>query len=121
MAKDDLVYVGHMLDTARKALALATGKSREDFDRDETLSIALTHLLQVIGEAARKVGPDFVQLHREFPWRAIIGMRHRVVHDYLYVDQDVVWDVKRGISNRCSRNWRDWLWSNDSLRFPALH
>jgi uncharacterized protein with HEPN domain len=55
MQKDDLVFVGHMLDTARKALDLVRGKSREDFDRDEVLDLALTHLLQVIGEAARRV------------------------------------------------------------------
>jgi uncharacterized protein with HEPN domain len=27
------------------------------------------------------------------PWAAIVGMRHRVVHDYLHVDLDLVWDV----------------------------
>ena len=55
--------------------------------------LALTHLLQVIGEAARRVGRDFTERHPEIPWRAIIGMRNRVVHDYLFIDQDVVWDV----------------------------
>jgi uncharacterized protein with HEPN domain len=93
MEKDDLVYVGHMLDMARKAIELANGKSREEFDSDESLSLALTHLLQVIGEAARRVSRDFTETHPNIPWRAIIGMRHRVVHDYLFVDQDVVWDV----------------------------
>jgi len=42
MEKDDLVYVGHMLDMARKAIELANGKSREEFDSDESLSLALT-------------------------------------------------------------------------------
>ena len=93
MEKDDLVYVGHMLDMARKAIELANGKSREEFDSDESLSLAPTHLLQVIGEAARRVSRHFTETHPDIPWRAIIGMRHRVVHDYLFVDQDVVWDV----------------------------
>ena len=96
MQKDDLVFVGHMLDTARKALDLVRGKSREDFDRDEVLDLALTHLLQVIGEAARRVSTGFVEQHPEIAWRAIVGMRHRVVHDYLHVDEDVVWDVVTG-------------------------
>ena|ERR1017187_9001980 len=96
MQKDDLVYVGHMLDTSRKALQLASGKSREEFDRDEALSLALTHLLQVVGEAARRISKSFTEEHPEIPWRAIVGMRHKVVHDYLYVDEDVVWDVITG-------------------------
>jgi len=93
MAKDDLVYIGHMLDMAEKALQLALGKSRADFDSDEALAFGLTYLVQVIGEAARRVGPDLTAAHPEVPWRAIVGMRHRVVHEYLHVDRDIVWDV----------------------------
>ena len=93
MAKDDSVYVGHMVDMARKALELAGGRSREEFETNELLALAMTHLLQVIGEAAGRVGNDFASRHPEIPWRAIIGMRHRLVHDYLSVDRDVVWAV----------------------------
>ena len=93
MQKDDLVYTGHMLDMARKALRLVQGKSRRDYEQDETLSLALTHLLQVVGEAARKVSPQFRERHRDIPWVAIVGLRHRVVHNYLHVDLDLVWDV----------------------------
>ncbi len=31
--------------------------------------------------------------HPEIPWAAIVGLRHRVVHDYMHVDLDIVWDV----------------------------
>ena len=93
MQKDDLVYAGHMLDMARRALRLARGKSRVEYEQDEALSLALTHLLQVIGEAARKVSPAFREGHGNIPWPAIVGLRHRVVHDYLHVDLDLVWDV----------------------------
>ena len=85
-----------MLDMTRKALRLAAGKTRSDFDRDEALSLALTHLVQVIGEAARKVSTRFREEHPDVPWTAIVGLRHRVVHDYLNVDEDVVWDVVTG-------------------------
>jgi uncharacterized protein with HEPN domain len=91
--KDDLVYAGHMLDTARRALRLVTGETRESFERNETLTLAVTHLLQNIGEAARRVSPESASAHPEVPWRAIVGMCHRVVHDYLFVDLDIVWDV----------------------------
>lgn len=91
--KDDLVYAGHMLDTARKAVRLVSAETRESFESNETLTLALTHLLQTIGEAARRVSPEFASAHPEVPWRAIIGMRHRVVHEYLYVDLDIVWDA----------------------------
>jgi uncharacterized protein with HEPN domain len=91
--KDDQVYVGHMLDTAEKALGLVRGKSRGDYDEDEALRIALAHLIQIVGEAARRVSKSFCDAHPEIPWKAIIGMRHKVVHDYFDVDEDIVWDT----------------------------
>jgi uncharacterized protein with HEPN domain len=93
MQKDDLVYLGHMLDVARSVAGKVTGKSRAEFDADENLRLALAHLIQTFGEAARRVSPGFRQAHLEIPWSKIIGMRHKVVHDYLHVDFDIVWDV----------------------------
>ncbi len=91
--KDDLVYVEHMLDIARQIEAKMTGIDRAAFDSDENLRLAITHLVQTIGEAARLVGDDFQDQHTEVPWRQIMGMRHRIVHDYLNVDFDIVWEV----------------------------
>ncbi|MFH1261873.1 MAG: HepT-like ribonuclease domain-containing protein [Pseudomonadota bacterium] len=93
MPKDDLVYVGHMLDMATKAIDLVSGKTRKDFDRDEPLRLALTYLVQVVGEAARRVSSKTVKEHPEIPWKAIVGMRHKVVHNYMGVDEDVLWDT----------------------------
>ncbi len=93
MQKDDLVYVGHMLDTARKAMDLVKGKDRTDYNSEAAIRYALAHLLQVIGEAARRVSQDFCKNHPAIPWKAIVGMRHKVVHDYMSVDEDVVWDT----------------------------
>lgn len=52
MQKDDLVYVGHMLDTARSIRGKVAGKSRSEFDADENLRLALVHLIQTFGESA---------------------------------------------------------------------
>jgi uncharacterized protein with HEPN domain len=89
----DLVYVGHMLDMARKAVGKVRGLPRDAYDSDENLRLALIHLVQVIGEAARRVSRGFTESHPEIPWENIVGMRHKVVHDYLGVDEDIVWQV----------------------------
>lgn len=93
MSPRDVVYVGHMLDTARKAVSKTQGLSRRAYDDDENLRLALTHLIQVIGEAARQISREFSDGHPEIPWADIVGMRHKVVHDYLGVDEDIVWQV----------------------------
>ncbi len=93
MKKDDAVYLGHIIDLADKISQRVKGKSRDNFDSNEDLRIVLTHLVQTIGEAARRVSPAFQKDHPEVPWSDIIGMRHRIVHDYMDVDEDIVWDV----------------------------
>jgi uncharacterized protein with HEPN domain len=93
MSPRDLVYVGHMLDQARKAVSKTQDISRETYDADENLRLAVIHLIQTIGEAARQVSREFCNNHPDVRWADIIGMRHKVVHDYLGVDDDIVWQV----------------------------
>lgn len=80
-----------MLDLSRKVAARVASANRERFDSDENLRLALAHLLQTIGEAARRISRPFQEAHPEIPWSGIVGMRHKVVHDYMDVDEDVVW------------------------------
>jgi len=96
MPKDDSLYLGHMLDIAREALEMAGGKTRVDYDSDKALRVSLTHFVQVIGEAARQVGPETRAGLPDIPWADIVGMRHKIVHDYADVDYEVVWEVVTG-------------------------
>ena len=93
MPKDNLVYVGHMLDMAASALDKVRGKTRAEYDADENLRLALAHLVQVVGEAARRVAPEFRGRYPQIPWTQIVGMRHKIVHDYMHVDFKILWGV----------------------------
>ncbi len=64
MPKDDSVYLGHMLDTAREARELVLGIDRSAYQQDRTLKLALAHLIQVLGEAARQVSDEFQSSHQ---------------------------------------------------------
>ncbi len=98
MKGDDGLYLGHMLDAALKAHAKVARFARAQFDADENLRLAVTHLLQIIGEAARRVSQEARAAHPSIPWKAVVGMRHKVVHDHFGVDEDVVWDTARNES-----------------------
>jgi uncharacterized protein with HEPN domain len=56
-------------------------------------SLSYSTLVQVIGEAARRVSRELHDEHPEIPWQNIAGIRHEVVHGYLGVDDDIVWQV----------------------------
>ncbi len=66
---------------------------RDRFTTDELVRIYIVHYLQVLGEAANKLGADLRSRHPEVPWPRILGMRHIIVHDYFRVAYDIVWGV----------------------------
>ena len=88
-------YLADMLEYAQKALEISAGADAHRFDNDETLRFALAHLVQIIGEAANRTTEATRAALPSVRWAQIIGMRHRLVHDYGNVSYRVVWDVLR--------------------------
>jgi uncharacterized protein with HEPN domain len=88
--RDDRERLHDILDAAEK-IHVRVQRGRHRFDDDEDLQIVLTHLVQIIGEAASRLSPEFINRNPRVPWRQITGMRHRVVHDYFAIDLDILW------------------------------
>ncbi len=93
MYQDDEALVLDMLIAARQATKYVAGVTVEEYYGDEVLQDALMHQVQIIGEAASRVSAPFRDGHPEIPWADIVGMRHRLVHDYRRINRDVVWKV----------------------------
>jgi uncharacterized protein with HEPN domain len=82
-----------MRDFARKAIQLTQGKSRADLENDEVLRLALTRLVELIGEAASHMPPERQAQYPEIPWAKMVSMRNRLIHGYDFVDNDILWDT----------------------------
>jgi len=84
-----------MLDYATEAAAMAAGRERADLEIDRQFLLALTHLVEIVGEAATRVSVEGRERWQSIPWRGIVGLRNRLVHGYDAVDMDVLWSVVR--------------------------
>ncbi len=93
MSLDDLAYLKHMLDEAKYLEDKTMGLDPAAFLADPTLQRAFVRSLEIIGEAAKHVPEAFRARYPSVPWRAMAGMRDRVIHDYLGVDYEIVWDA----------------------------
>lgn len=89
----DEIRFRHMLDHAMEAIAMVRGKNRSDLDSDRMLELSLVRLVEIIGEAAARVGTECREKYPSIPWLQIVGMRNRLVHGYDAVDLDVLWDT----------------------------
>lgn len=90
---EDAVRIRYMLDAARKAAELASGKTTAELERDEVLELALTRLIEIIGEAAKNISEGFRRAHPEIPWKAIGGTRDKLIHGYFDIDREVLWEI----------------------------
>ncbi len=91
--RDPLVFIHHMLDHAREAREMTTNRSRGDLDSDRMLNLALVRLMEVVGEASRRVQDGFRSLHPHVPWRETTDFRNRLIHGYDQINFDVLWDI----------------------------
>ena len=90
---DDAMSLGHMLDYAHEATGMVKGKTREDLENDRMLQLALTRLVEVVGEGAARVSQETQLLYPGIPWLQIVGMRNRLIHGYDVLDWDLLWDT----------------------------
>jgi uncharacterized protein with HEPN domain len=82
-----------MIEAAESAVQFMAGRSRADLDTDRMLLFAVVRAIEVVGEAASKLSEEFRAAHPSIPWRAIIGMRNRLIHAYFDIDTETVWET----------------------------
>ncbi|KKK63832.1 hypothetical protein LCGC14_2990320 [marine sediment metagenome] len=92
MRKDE-AWLLDVLLACREALEFVDGVSQEEFLGDRQLQSAVSMKLEIIGEAARALSAECKQAHPDIPWQAIVGLRHRIVHEYFRLDLDIIWDI----------------------------
>jgi uncharacterized protein with HEPN domain len=66
---------------------------RNAFLDDETLKRAFVRSLEIIGEAVKQIPEVFRLRYPEVEWRKMAGTRDRLIHNYLGVDYELVWDI----------------------------
>ena len=89
----DSARILDIIHAAQDVLELTRGMSAESFQADYRTELAIARLFQIIGEAARRVSEETKSANPAIPWPRIVGLRHRLVHEYDQVDYDLIWII----------------------------
>ena len=92
MPRDD-AHVLDILKAARLAIEFKGSADKAAFLADAKTQSAVLHQLLVIGEAVKRLSPEFRAAHPEVPWRLIAGARDKLIHFYEGVDLEEVWKM----------------------------
>ncbi len=90
--KTDLVYLCHITDSIVKIESYAT-VGKEEFMSVSHWQDAIIRNLEIIGEATKRLNRTLKDRYPDIPWRNIAGLRDVLIHDYMGVDLDSVWNV----------------------------
>lgn len=90
--KSDEVYLRHILDAIEK-IESYTSIGRDTFMSASHWQDAVIRQLEIIGEATKRVSKDLRSQYGQVPWRRIAGLRDVLIHDYMGVDIEAVWEI----------------------------
>src|SRR3989344_1651654 len=92
MEKDD-IYKQHILDAIETIEEYIHRMPFSDFEKSKLVRDAVVRELEIIGEASKRLSPEFKALIPTVPWKQVTGTRDRLIHDYMSIDLDEVWKI----------------------------
>jgi len=90
---DIRLYLTDIIESIDKIESYVVGISFEEFFADERTKDAVLRNLQVIGEAVKNIPLEIRDKHISINWKAITGMRNKLIHEYFGVSFAIVWET----------------------------
>jgi len=92
--KSDRTYLLHIRDAIERIEQYAS-RGHEAFLTEYHWQDGIIRQLEIVGEATKHLSAEFRKAHPQVPWQRIASLRDVLVHDYMGVDLDAVWDILR--------------------------
>ena len=93
MLASNLELLRHIAAETAFVLKHIQNKSEEEFLNDDLLCRAVVRSLEIIGEASKKIDPEFKKDYPHIEWKKMAGTRDKMIHDYFGIDYEIVWDI----------------------------
>lgn len=91
--RDESLLIKDMQIALERVVSYVSNMDLDAFLADQKTIDAVTRNLEIVGEAARQMDESMKSRYPDIPWHRIVGLRHRIVHDYFGVDVSLIWTI----------------------------
>jgi uncharacterized protein with HEPN domain len=92
--RNPALLIEDILESANKIILFTEDMSFEDFESDIKTIDAVIRNFEVIGEASNRLPESFKEHNETIDWQKIIGFRNKLIHDYVKVNNGIVWEIR---------------------------
>lgn len=89
--KSDKIYLEHIIECIDKIERFLD--ARNSIKDQEIVDDAIVRNLQIMSESTQKLSDNIKLSVHDIPWRDISDFRNKLVHDYLGIDLEIIYDV----------------------------
>jgi len=90
---DDSTHLGQIFDAICAIEKYFSVVDKPAFLANGMMQDAVMRRIEIVGEAARLISDELQEKHPELPWSEMRAIRNKIVHDYLEINADVIWDT----------------------------
>ncbi len=90
--KNDQIYLDHILESIGW-IEIFTADGREAFFKDRKTQSAVLRELQTLAESSQRLSDEYKGRYPDIPWQNMAGFRNVIVHDYLGIKLERVWEI----------------------------
>jgi uncharacterized protein with HEPN domain len=90
---DPTVTLRQIAECARRAQELCSARTLDELQADWRNALAFERVMEVLGEAVKRLPAELRDRYPAVPWKLVAGMRDRVSHGYDAIDHQTLWDA----------------------------
>ena len=90
---DSTSVIEKMISHIEKIQEYTRDLNYDSFIKNEMIIEACAFNFSQLGELSHKLEDDFLQSNQSIPWKAIYGMRNKIIHDYDGINLSLVWET----------------------------
>ena len=91
--KDDMLYRIHIAECITRIESYVAQIDKQTFLHTQLIQDAVLRNLQILAESTQRLSEAFKAQHPHVEWYKIAGLRNILVHDYLGIDLEIVWNI----------------------------